>query len=293
MPNTLNKSFVEKSAWKPDIFKGKVAFVTGGAGTICRVQTEALILLGANAVIIGRNQAKTEAAAKEMEQLRPGAKVLGIGNVDVREVQQLKAAADRTVAELGRIDFVIAGAAGNFISDFNHLSSNAFKSVVSIDLLGSYNTVKATFDALRESKGAILFVSATLHYYGVPFQAHVGAAKAGVDALSNALAVELGPLGIRSNCIAPGFIEGTEGFARLAPPSEDGEPGMESKVPLSRYGTTQDIAEATVYLFSPAVDYVTGTIQVVDGGVWHIGGFTNQFYPNAIIAANGDPNSKL
>ncbi|CAN3374653.1 hypothetical protein DIURU_000049 [Diutina rugosa] len=293
MPNTLDQSFVKNSPWKPDIFKGKVVFVTGGAGTICRVQTEAMVLLGADAAIIGRNVAKTESAAKEIAQLRPGAKVIGIGAVDVREVQQLKDAADRTVRELGRIDFVIAGAAGNFLSDFNHLSSNAFKSVVSIDLLGSYNTVKATFDELRKNKGAILFVSATLHYYGVPFQLHVGAAKAGVDALSNALAVELGPLGIRSNCIAPGFIDGTEGFARLAPPAEDGAPGMESKVPLQRFGTTKDIAESTVYLFSPAADYVTGTIQIVDGGIWHIGGFTNAFYPQAIISANSDPQSKL
>jgi len=288
MGNTLDQSYVNTSSWKPDLFKGKVVFVTGGAGSICRVQAEALVLLGANAAILGRNVEKTEAAAKEISTLRPGAKVLGLGNVDVRDVRSLKAAADKTVAELGRIDFVIAGAAGNFISDFNHLSSNAFKSVVSIDLLGSYNTVKATFEQLKLNKGAIIFVSATLHYYGVPFQSHVGAAKAGVDALSNALAVELGPLGIRSNCIAPGAIAGTEGMAKLAPPDVDGSNSLEKKIPLQRMGTTTDIADSTVYLFSPAASYVTGTIEVVDGAMWHMGSFANQFYPEAIIAANGD-----
>ena len=131
--------------------------------------------------------------------------------------------------------------------DFNHLSSNAFKSIVDIDLLGSFNTVKATFDQLRKNKGAILFVSATLHYYGVPYQIGVGAAKAGVDALSNAFAVELGPLGIRSNCIAPGPIDGTEGLLRLSRASKD---QTSKKVPLQRLGTTQDIADGTVYLFS-------------------------------------------
>jgi peroxisomal 2,4-dienoyl-CoA reductase len=234
---------------------------------------------------------KTEAAAKEMCSLRPGAKVIGLGNVDVRDVKSLKAAADKAVAELGRIDYVIAGAAGNFISDFNHLSSNAFKSVVSIDLLGSYNTVKATFEQLKLNKGAILFVSATLHYYGIPFQSHVGAAKAGVDALSNALAVEFGPLGIRSNCIAPGAIAGTEGMAKLAPPDVDGSSSFDKKIPLQRLGTTRDIAEATVYLFSPAASYVTGTVEVVDGAFWHMGGFANQFYPEAVIAANEDSDS--
>lgn len=283
--STLDSSFVKNSSWKPDLFKGKVVFVTGGAGTICRVQTEAMVLLGANAAILGRNPAKTEKAAKEIEALRPGAKVLGLGNIDVRDVNALVGAVKETVDKLGRIDFVIAGAAGNFLSDFNHLSANAFKSVISIDLLGSYNTVKATFEELRKNKGAILFVSATLHYYGVPFQSHVGAAKAGVDALSNALAVELGPIGIRSNCLAPGMIEGTEGMERLTPP---GAAPLYKKVPLQRLGKTRDIAEATVYLFSPAASYVSGTIQVVDGAAWHIGNFMGDLYPSALIKQNQD-----
>lgn len=282
---SLDSSFVKNSSWKPDLFKGKVVFVTGGAGTICRVQTEAMVLLGANAAIVGRNAAKTEKAAREIEQLRPGAKVVPLGNVDVRDVHLLVAAAKETVDKLGRIDFVIAGAAGNFLSDFNHLLANAFKLVILIDLLGSYNTVKATFEELRRNKGAILFVSATLHYYGVPFQSHVGAAKAGVDALSNALAVELGPLGIRSNCIAPGMIDGTEGMARLTPPGAD---PLEKKVPLQRLGTTRDIAEATVFLFSPAAEYVSGTVLVVDGGAWHLGNFMGNLYPSALIELGRD-----
>lgn len=287
---SLDRSFVENSAWKPDLFKGKVVFVTGGAGTICRVQTEAMVLLGADAAIIGRNEEKTTSVAGEIQKLRPGAKVVGIGKVDVRDVNSLASAVEKTVNELGRIDFVIAGAAGNFLADFNHLSANAFKSVISIDLLGSFNTVKACFDQLRKNKGAVIFVSATLHYYGVPFQSHVGAAKAGVDALSNALAVELGPLGIRSNCIAPGAIEGTEGMARLAPP---GQEPLHKKIPLQRLGTTRDIAEATVYLFSPAGSYVSGTVQVVDGAAWHIGLYMGDLYPSVIIQQNSEPNSKL
>jgi peroxisomal 2,4-dienoyl-CoA reductase len=281
---TLNQDWVKKSVWKPDIFAGKVVFVTGGAGTICKVQTEALVLLGANAAIIGRNQKKTDEAAEQLSKLRPGAKVISCPNVDVRDVNSLKQAVDKTVAQLGRIDFVIAGAAGNFLSDFNHLSSNAFKSVVSIDLLGSYNTVKACFEELKKSKGSILFVSATLHYYGIPFQVHVGAAKAGVDALSNALATEFGPLGIRSNCIAPGTIGGTEGVSRLVKNLDSSR----KKIPLQRLGTTQDIAESTVFLFSPAGDYITGTTLVVDGGSWHMGASMTNEYPVDIIKLNNE-----
>lgn len=286
----LDQSFVENSCWKPDIFKGKVVFVTGGAGTICRVQTEALVLLGADAAIVGRNKEKTDKAAAEIAQLRPGAKVVSCPNTDVRDVQSIAKAVETTVAELGRIDYVIAGAAGNFLSDFNHLSSNAFASVVNIDLLGSFNTVKATFNELKKNKGAVLFVSATLHYYGVPFQVHVGAAKAGVDALSNALAVELGPLGIRSNCVAPGPIAGTEGLERLVPDIEN----YKKKIPLQRLGSTRDIAEATVYLFSPAASYVTGTIHVVDGALWQNGQLSTQhLYPVELTKRNTQKVNKL
>ncbi|EMG46649.1 Peroxisomal 2,4-dienoyl-coA reductase, putative [Candida maltosa Xu316] len=292
MPNTLDQSYVQRSAWRPDLFAGKVVFITGGAGSICRVQAEALVLLGANAAIIGRNVEKTEAAAKEIATLRPGAKVIGIGAIDVRKVQSLKEAVDKTVQELGRIDFVIAGAAGNFLCDFNHLSSNAFKSIIDIDLLGSFNTVKVTFDQLRKNKGAILFVSATLHYYGVPFQIGVGAAKAGVDALSNALAVELGPLGIRSNTLAPGKIQGTEGMSRLSKASES---EAKRTVPLQRLGTTEDIADGTVYLFSPAASYVTGDVLVVDGGNWQVSsGIGANDYPVTLLdAINAPKGGKL
>ena len=195
-------------------------------------------------------------------------------------------AVEKTVNELGRIDFVIAGAAGNFLSDFNHLSSNAFKSVVDIDLLGSYNTVKATFEQLRKNKGAVIFVSATLHYYGIPFQVHVGAAKAGVDALSNALA----PLGIRCNCIAPGGIDGTEGMLRLLKDKQT----FIDKVPLHRMGTTKDIADTTVFLFSPAASYITGTVLVVDGGSWHLGSsHGGEGYPVLIKQKNSETVTKL
>ncbi|KAH7587928.1 Peroxisomal 2,4-dienoyl-CoA reductase SPS19 [Nakaseomyces glabratus] len=290
MVNTLDKTFLEKSSWKPDLFKGKVGFVTGGAGTICRVQVEALVLLGCKVAIIGRDQEKTERVAKEISSLvdNPDA-VLPISKVDVREVKQLESAVKRTVDRYGRIDYVIAGAAGNFICDFNHLSANAFKSVVSIDLLGSFNTAKATMPELIKSRGSILFVSATFHYYGVPFQSHVGAAKAGIDALSNALAVEMGPFGVRSNCIAPGAIQGTEGFDRLI--GDASKKKTTSKIPLQRLGTTEDIAQATVYLFSPAASYVSGTIQIVDGAMWHIGThFAHELYPDLLFK---DPKAKL
>lgn len=97
-----------------------------------------------------------------------------------------------------------SAAAGNFLAPISGMSENAFRTVIEIDMIGTYNTLKATLPSVRETKGAYLHISATLHYSGTPYQAHVSAAKAAIDALSNVIAVEEGPRGVRSNVVAPG-----------------------------------------------------------------------------------------
>jgi peroxisomal 2,4-dienoyl-CoA reductase len=163
-----------------------------------------------------------------------------------------------------------AGAAGNFLAPIDQLSSNALKSVMDIDVLGSYNTVKATLPYLIESAakyhgstpsrsgtgGRIIFVSATLHYSGTPLQSHVSIAKAGVDAMSVSVAIEQGPKGITSNVIAPGPIADTEGVARLS--KVDGRDRSITSIPSGRFGKVKEIADATVYLFSDSGNYVNG-----------------------------------
>lgn len=284
----LAKNEYMSDVWKDGIFNNKVVFCTGGAGTICSAQVRALVHLGANACIIGRNVEKTERVAQEMTTIRPGAKVIGIGAVDVRKFDDLKAAAERCVKELGSIDFVIAGAAGNFLASIEQLSINAFKTVMDIDIIGSYNTLKATLPYLVESGskhkvdsetlqpssggtgGRIIFVSATLHYRGMPFQAHVSVAKAGIDSLSNSVAIEYGPRGVTSNIVAPGPIAQTEGLERLLP--SDAKAAYIKSQPLGRVGHVRDISDATVYLFSDSGSYVTGQTLVVDGANWRMSG---------------------
>jgi len=261
--------------WAPNIFSGKVIFCTGGAGTICSAQVAALVILGADAAILGRSPSKTAAIAKHLQSLRAGSTVLPL-TADVRSPEALTAAVQAAISRLGKIDFVICGAAGNFLAPAAALSPNAFKSVVDIDLLGSYNTVAAVLPHLRQGATRdevkkILFVSATMHYTGLPFQAHASAAKAGVDALSATLAVELGPLGITSNVISPGPIKGTEGMDRLVPPGKEAE-GVDEGIPMQKQGSVRDIADATVWLLSMAGDWVTGSVVVVDGGSWRTQG---------------------
>ncbi|KAF3395994.1 Peroxisomal 2,4-dienoyl-CoA reductase SPS19 [Penicillium rolfsii] len=315
----LPKSEYISDIWKEGIFANKVVFCTGGAGTICSAQVRALVHLGANACIIGRNVEKTERVAKEIATCRPGAKVIGIGAVDVRKFDDLKSAVERCVKELGGIDYVIAGAAGNFLASIEQLSVNAFKSVMDIDVIGSYNTLKATLPYLVESGGKhridaetlqpaaggtggrIIFVSATLHYRGMPFQTHVAVAKAGIDSMSNAVAIEYGPRGVTSNIIAPGPIAQTEGLERLLP--SDAKAAYTKSQPLGRFGHVRDIADATVYLFSDAGSYVTGQTLVVDGANWRTSdGFATNGgmqYPDLLLSGQeianvtGKKKSKL
>lgn len=179
------------------------------------------------------------------------------------------------------------------------LSSKGFKSVMDIDALGTFNTVKATIPYLIESAarnpnpstdgltgGRMICVSATFHYAGMPMQAHVAAAKAAVDSISSSVALELGPYGVTSNVIAPGAVEGTEGLERLA--SSKATKDLAKHIPLGRLGTLRDIADATVYLFSDAANYVNGNVLVVDGADWRnkgmgVGRDPDMQYPDFLL----------
>lgn len=150
------------------------------------------------------------------------------------------------------------------------LSTNAFKAVMDIDVLGTFNTIKATMPHLvKSSTPRIIYISATFHYTGVPMQSHVSAAKASVDSLMASVALEYGPQGVNSNVIAPGAIEGTEGMDRLGgEAAKQADSTLVKSIPSGRMGTVRDIADATIYLFSEAGNYVNGHVLVVDGGGW-------------------------
>ncbi len=139
--------------------------------------------------------------------------------------------------------------------------------MVDIDLLGSFNAARAAFEQLRETRGNLIFISAGQAFLPYFAQAHCGAAKAGVDNLMQNLALEWGRYGIRSNSIAPGPIEGTEGMKRLGPADGGAHRRLQAAIPLGRYGTVDEIGQAAVFLASPLAAYVTGTRLVVDGGM--------------------------
>jgi NAD(P)-dependent dehydrogenase (short-subunit alcohol dehydrogenase family) len=259
------------------MYKGKTVFITGGGSGINLGIGRSFAVLGAHLALCGRTQAKLDVAADELRALsaHAGGKVLPVA-ADVRDYAALEAAFARTQAEIGPIDVLVAGAAGNFLCPAEELSANGFKTVVDIDLLGAFNAARGVFAQLNATRGCIIFISAGQAFVPQAYQVHVGAAKAGIDNLMKNLAVEWGKHGIRANSIVPGPIEGTEGMRRLSTPENDRR--NKEVIPLRRYGQTDDIGQAAVFLASPLAAYVTGTVFAVDGGSNLVGSaLWNQF----------------
>lgn len=244
-----------------DLFKDRVVFITGGGSGINLGIAKTFAMLGAKIGICGRTQERLDAAAKDLEQL--GAKVCAVA-ADVRNYAALEASIQQSESVLGPMNVLVCGAAGNFPCPAEVLSPNGFKSVIDIDLLGSFNACRAAFPQLQKTRGSIIFISAGQAFLPYALQCHVGAAKAGIDNLMRNLALEWGKYGIRCNSVAPGPIEGTEGVKRLLP--EHARDKMLEAIPLQRLGTVEDIGNVCAFLASPLATYLTGTLIVADGG---------------------------
>ena len=183
----------------------------------------------------------------------------------MRDYDGVEAAFKTAHKTYGDIDCVISGAAGNFLSPIIGLSSKGFQTVVDIDLVGTFNVFRASYDYITKPGASLIAITARQAVQPRPFQAHACAAKAGVNMLCKCLALEWGQAGVRVNAISPGPIEDTEGYARLLPTEELAEKAK-NKVPLRMMGTKSNIADAATFLASDASSYVTGSIYNVDGG---------------------------
>lgn len=247
--------------FRDDILEGQVAVVTGGGSGIGAAIARGLADHGARVAICGRKQDKLDAVADIIGTDRCLAHAADVRDPDA--LQQLMNAVD---ARWGRLDILVNSAAGNFLCPAAQLSPNGFGAVVDIDLKGTFNATRAAFPLLQRQGGNVVNISATLQYTGTAWQAHAASAKAGIDALTRTLAVEWGPAGIRVNAVAPGPIDDTEGMSRLAP--ADLKEKLTQRIPLGRFGTVDEIADAVLFLVSPASRWTTGAIFVVDGGQW-------------------------
>ena len=248
-------------------YTDRTVFVAGGTSGINLGVAQAFARAGARVSVLSRRQEKVDAAVASLREL--GAEAAGFV-ADVRDYPAVEQALKDAHERFGAFDVLVSGAAGNFPAKATGMSANAFKSVVEIDLLGTYHVLRAAHPLMRKPGGAMINISAPQAFLPMNMQMHVCSAKAGVDMVTRVGALEWGGDGLRVNSVVPGPIADTEGMDRLAP-TEDARRAVMNSVPLKRYGHSSEIADCCLWLGSAMAAYVTGAVIPVDGG-WSLGG---------------------
>ena len=256
--------------FEKDLLNGKTIVVTGGGTGLGKSMSRRFGELGANIVISGRRKEKLEDTADEFSKL--GIDVLTCPG-DVRKLEDVELMTSQTLDRFGTIDCLLNNAAGNFISPTEMLSPNAFKVVIDIVLMGTWNcTSTIGKEMIKNKKGNVLSIVTTYAWTGSPYVVPSAAAKAGVLAMTRSLAVEWGKHNIRFNAIAPGPFPTKGAWSRLMPPGfEDFEDGMKNKIPMKRFGERHELENLASYLMSDGSAYINGEVVTIDGGEWLAG----------------------
>jgi citronellol/citronellal dehydrogenase len=264
---TLNFKLLTNFMFKNDLFKDKVALVTGGGSGIGLEIAKQLLALGATVYIAGRKQERLENA---LISLHAKGKVKAFA-LDIRDTASVSHLADLIEAQSGRLDILINNAGGQFPSPAEDISEKGWNAVVNTNLNGTWYVTQEMAKRFFFKQNAGNIVSIVMNNFsGTPGMTHSGAARAGVMNFTQSLAVEWANRGIILNCIAPGIIQ-SSGLDNY-PPSLLA--GITSKIPMKRLGTCAEVAELTLFL--AASTYITGETVYVDGGsrlwgdIWQI-----------------------
>jgi citronellol/citronellal dehydrogenase len=257
---TLQQLWRAPTVYRPDLFAGKVAIVSGGGSGLGRATALLLARLGASVVICGRTPEKLKAVAQFARAKK--ARVLDVV-ANVREPEQVAALFEKTHAEFGRLDLLVNNAGGQFPGNAIDFPPKGWAAVVNNNLNGTFYMMQAAAQYWRQRRkpGSIVNVVVVTDR-GMPGVAHTVAARAGVIGLTRTVAVEWAPLSIRVNCLAPG-LTATEGLDVYPP---EAKKLFHLANPMKRTGTPMEIAEAVVYLGGPSGSFITGQVVTVDGG---------------------------
>ncbi len=223
--------------------------------------------LGANLVLTSRRQEVLDGAAQEIND-KTGAEILTVPT-DIRHSDQVGEMVNKAVDKFGNIDGLLNNAAGNFISPTENLSENAFRTIIDIVLVGTFNCTQAAGKAMKESDGGVILnIVTTYAFTGSGYVVPSACAKGGVLAMTRSLAVEWAKYGIRTNAIAPGPFPTKGAWKRLVPPGLNIEKKMMERVPLKRFGKHEELANLASYLMADESGYMNGEVVTMDGGEW-------------------------
>ena len=249
-----------ETVFRSDLIKDRVALVSGGGSGIGRAVALLFARLGAKVAICGRTAEKLQSVVDFAQS--KGVQILAVPT-NVREPEQVAALFGRIDAELGPLDLIVNNAGGQFPQPAIDYSVKGWNSVINNNLNGTWYMMQhaAQYWRERQRAGSIVNVAVVIDR-GMPGVAHTVAARAGVIGLCRTVAVEWAPLNIRVNCVAPGLTV-TEGLGVYPPEAVKEFPRAN---PLKRPGTPMEVAQACVYLSSPAASFITGEVMTVDGG---------------------------
>ena len=242
--------------------QGQVAIVTGGTRGIGKAVAEGLAKRGVNLVVAGRN---VEAAGKVASSLSAlGVKVLGM-RLDVSNAGEVEKVFEDARKEFQRIDILVNNAGITKDGLLMRMREEDWDSVLDINLKGVFLCSReAIKDMARQRYGRIINISSVAGFMGNPGQANYSAAKAGMAGFTKTVAREYASRGVTVNAVAPGFI--TTSMTDVL--SDKVKEEMLKFIPLGRFGTVEDIANAVIFLASPEAGYITGQVLHVNGGMY-------------------------
>ncbi len=238
----------------------KVAIVTGGGSGLGLAIAEKFISAGIHTVIIGRDETKLKAAKQKLGEL------CYTISADLRDLSSIPALIDTIVKQLGRIDILVNNAGINMKKEFTEVTDEDFHEVINTNLFAVFAMSREVVKQMqRQQAGSIINISSMAAQYGMPKVIAYTASKTAIEGMTRAMAVELSPVGIRVNAIAPGFIVTAMTNAAL-----NSDPERKARVfgrtPMGHMGQPSDIADAALFLAGDAAKYITGVILPVDGG---------------------------
>ena len=252
--------------FQKDLLHNKRILITGGGTGLGKAAAQRFLELGAEVYICGRRHDVLLATERELHSLTGGR--IHPRPCDVRDAAAVEEMIE-TIWKDGPLDILMNNAAGNFLARTEELSLRAFETVIGIVLLGTLHTTLACGKRWLAAKhhAVVLNITTTYTTTGSAYVVPSAVSKAGVQALTRSLAVEWGNRGIRMNAIAPGPIPTEGAFSRLLPRAEF-EDLAKQRIPLGRFGTTEEFANLAAFLVSDASTYINGDVITMDGGEW-------------------------
>lgn len=240
--------------------KTKLAIVTGGAAGLGLAMTRKFVGEQIRTIMIGRKEEVLKATAAELGPL------CSYKFLDLQQLEAIPGCIEEITAEYGEIDILINNAGINLKKDFLEVSDEDFYNIIHTNVLSVFAVSREVSKLMaKQGYGAIVNISSMAAQYGIPKVIAYTAAKSAIEGMTKAMAVELSPMGIRVNCIAPGFIK-----TAMSSKALDNDPERKNKVlsrtPMGHLGLPEDVADTAFYLSSDAAKYITGTILPVDGG---------------------------